>query len=289
MYCANLRRGCILVRLRQAATRPGLFGQEASGRKQILGNEALTKALRILGCFDWNQPEWSVAELSRRTGLNKSHIVKILHEFVRTEYLEQDLETRRYRVGPNAHSLGSGYLCGSKLARRSSERLRRLTHETGHTTTLSAVDGSGVLFLLALDGRTGARPTLPVGSHVPLHATSAGKVCAALLPVVTISRFIANTRLKPITPSTICDPRAFWQQLEDIRRSGFACTFGESTFGVGGIATPILGDGQDVLGAISVLFNLRNETSAARACLTRAMLETGRHVSFEMGATSYPF
>lgn len=254
-----------------------------------MGNEALTKALRVLGCFDWKQPEWSVAELSQRTGLNKSHVVKILREFVRTQYLEQDSKTRRYRVGPNSLSLGSAYLRGSNLLQCSSERLRRIAQDTGQTTTLSVVDRSGVLFLSRVDGRAGAHPTLSVGSHVPLHATSAGKVCAALLPIATVSRFLASTRLEPITPSTIRDPHIFWQQLSEIRRSGFACTFGESTFGVGGIATPILGEGQDLVGALSVLFNLHDETARQRRGLVSTMLAAGRQVSFEMGAASYPF
>jgi DNA-binding IclR family transcriptional regulator len=254
-----------------------------------LGNEALTKALRVLGCFDWKQPEWSVAELSRRTGLNKSHVVKILREFVCTQYLEQDSKTRRYRVGPNSLSLGTAYLCGSNLLQCSSERLRRIAQDTGQTTTLSVVDRSGVLFLLRVDGRAGAHPTLSVGSHVPLHATSAGKICAALLPIATVSRLIASTRLEPITPSTIRDPHVFWEQLDGIRRSGFACTFGESTFGVGGIATPILGEGQNLLGALSVLFNLQDETASQRRGLVSTMLAAGRQVSFEMGASSYPF
>lgn len=254
-----------------------------------MSNYALAKALRILGCFDTKQPEWSVVALSRRTGLNKSHVVKILREFVRAKFLEQDPVSRRYRIGPSALGLGNGYLFGSQLVRRSSEPLRRLTHETGFTTTLSALDQSGVLFVMLLDGQIGARPSLPVGSHVPLHATSAGKICAALLPRPTIDRFIAETRLKPITPATICDPHEFQRQLDDIRQVGFACTFGESTLGVGGIATAIMGEGDSLVGAISVLFKLHGSGTEDRSSLIRAMLDTSRKVSFDLGASHYSY
>lgn len=254
-----------------------------------MSNRALAKALRLLGCFDTKQPEWSVVALSRRTGLNKSHVVKILREFVEAKFLEQDPESRRYRIGPSALSLGTGYLFASQLVRRSGEALRRLAHETGYTTTLSALDRSGVLFVQALDGRIGARPTFPIGSHVPLHATSAGKICAALLPKATLDRFITHTRLEPITPATICDPNAFERQLADIRRVGFACTFGESTSGIGGIATPILGEGDSLVGAIGVLFRLPGGGAAGRNPLVRTMLDTSRKVSIEMGASCYPY
>ena len=250
-----------------------------------MSNQALSNALLVLGRFDALRPEWSVTGLSESTGLEKSHVSRILKEFRLRGFLVQDPLSRRYRVGPQALTLGAGYHAGSGFLKRADVFMRRLVQDTGATATLNVIDGQGVLFVAAKDD--GRRPLFswPVGSYIPLHATAAGKVAAAFAP-----RLSAPARLRTFTPATICRRSVLKDQLAEIRRDGIAFTFGESTYGLAAVAAPILDESDNVAGAISLLSTLaRFRDPGCRRALAAAVSETAGALSRAIGATRYPY
>src|SRR5205807_6533208 len=54
-----------------------------------------------------------------------------------------------------------------------------------------------------------------------------------------IDAYIGSTRLEPLTPRTITDPKELRERLATIRREGFAISLGETVPGAAGIAAPI--------------------------------------------------
>jgi IclR family acetate operon transcriptional repressor len=253
-----------------------------------MSNQALSNALLVLGRFDALRPEWSVTGLSESTGLEKSHVSKILKEFRQRGFLVQDPLSRRYRVGPQALTLGAGYHAASGFVKRADVFMRRLVQDTGATATLNVIDGQGVLFVAAKDD--GQRPLFswPVGSYIPLHATAAGKVAAAFAPRLSAPALEAE-RLRTFTPATICRRSVLKHQLAEIRRAGLAFTFGESTYGLAAVAAPILDENDNVAGAISLLCTLaRLRDADSRRALAAAVSDTAGALSRAIGATRYP-
>ena len=253
-----------------------------------MSNLALAKALLLFGQFSSQHPERSVTELSRATGLSKSNVSKILQEFRAKGFLVQDSASRRYRVGPQALAVGAGYFAGSDLVRCAERVMQNLAKRTDATATLNVVCGSGMLFVNAKNGSQRPVFSWPVGSFIPLHATAAGKIAAAFAE--PHDAVIADTELRSFTPSTICEAETLRQQLSEIRRVGIACTLGESTYGIAGVAAPIL-DGEDkVVGAISVLLPLEHARENGQgAGVADAVCAAARDVSREIGASHYPF
>jgi DNA-binding IclR family transcriptional regulator len=252
-----------------------------------MSNRALAKALLLLGQFNTLHPERSVTELSKAVGLSKSNVSKILKEFRAHGFLVKDKTSRRYRVGPQAVAVGAGYFAGSNLVRCAEKSMQSLVRHTDATATLNVAYGSRVLFAAAKDGGRPAAFSWPVGSYIPLHATAAGKVVAAFADSRGGKPVIADTELRSFTPSTICEIGALLEQFSEIRRGGIAYTFGESTYGVAGIAAPILDSEDAVVGAISVLMPL--EHLRHRASVANAVRQAARDVSREIGAAHYPF
>jgi DNA-binding IclR family transcriptional regulator len=252
-----------------------------------MSHQALAKALLLLGQFNALHPERSVTDLSRVSGLSKSNVSKILKEFRAHGFLVQDKMSRRYRVGPQAIAVGAGYFAGSCLVRCSEKSMQRLVKHTDATATLNVACGSRVLFAAAKDGGKPPAFSWPVGSYIPLHATAAGKIVAAFAERHDGNPMIANAELRSFTPSTICEISTLMEQFSKIRRVGIACTFGESTYGVAGIAAPIVDSEDTVVGAISVLMPLEHARHSAG--VADAVREAARDVSKGIGATNYPF
>ena len=66
--------------------------------------KSLQKALDILNCFT-KKSSWGVTELSEYLDLNKSNVHSILSTFTAMEYLRQDEETGKYRLGMAIYTL----------------------------------------------------------------------------------------------------------------------------------------------------------------------------------------
>lgn len=254
-----------------------------------MGNRALANALGVLLCFDARRPEWRVTDLARETGLDKSHVVKILNEFVEARLILQDAVTRRYRVGPRALAVGAGYATAFPLARQAGAAMRSLSGRTGYTVTLNALDGDDVLHFMSVEGAQAMPGNWPVGTHIPWHATAAGKVHAAFLPAPNFERLFERPELPSFTPATIRDPRRFRGQIEEIRRRGYAVTLGESTPGLGAMAMPVFGPTDRFLGAVSLLFPIGRVAHMERPPLVAALCETATGLSRKSGAERYPY
>jgi DNA-binding IclR family transcriptional regulator len=255
-----------------------------------MSNYALSKALFVLRQFDALCPEWGVTDLSERTGLSVSHVSKILREFRNNGFLVQDPQSRRYRVGPQALTLGAGYHSGSDVIRRADKFIHRLVQRTDATATLNVIEGSRILFVAAWGNGHPPHFSWPVGSYIPLHATAAGKVAAAFSVPDSQSTPIDACDLRTFTPATICDLPSLLKQFSNVRRQGVAYTLGESTYGLAAVAAPVLGTDDHVIGAISVLMSVdRARDGACSATIAAALRETARDVSRAIGATHYPY
>ena len=89
------------------------------------------------------------------------------------------------------------------------------------------------------------------GQMLPLHIGASGQVLLAWMPEEVRERLLSGP-LEPMTPNTICDPRALRERLELIRRQGYMITHGEAYLGSTGIAAPVFGRDGGVMASISV-------------------------------------
>jgi DNA-binding IclR family transcriptional regulator len=93
-----------------------------------------------------------------------------------------------------------------------------------------------------------------VGKTFPLHCTSLGKVLLAWGPSDTTQALLAGP-LEPATENTIIEPDRLLEELEGVRRQGYAVDHEEITRGIMCVAAPVFGVVEgDAVCAISVTF-----------------------------------
>jgi IclR family KDG regulon transcriptional repressor len=235
-----------------------------------MGIKALENALTVFRCFSAAQPEWRIVSLSRATGLSKSHVFKIIQEFVAAGFLTKDVESVVYRVGPQAMAVGAGFLTSHPLARIGGDFIRDLARETGLTVTLNITDGEAIFFVALSEGSRGGYPSWPVGAALPRYATAAGKVHAAFIGDGGARCHLA-------------------EELSAVKERGFACARGESTPGLGAIGVPVFRDYSQLAGAISLLFPLERDEMGRRKSVLRLLRQTAANISHRIGAEYYPF
>ncbi len=213
--------------------------------------KSLQKALEILNCFT-RKSSWGVTEISELLDLNKSNVHNILSTFKAMNYLDQDPESGKYKLGLSVYSLcyslGESLSIGSiaapylqELADFAKERVYlAIPHEDEIIYVNSAYPKADIGLMRAI-----------IGEHAKMHCTGLGKAMLAFLPAEQQQTYLSKP-LQPYTEYTITDRGRLQAELEEIRRQGYAVDNMEHEFGIKCVAMPILGRNRQVAAAVSI-------------------------------------
>ena len=149
-------------------------------------SQSLERGLAILSSFHANRSLIGVSELSRGLDLSRSTAHRYVTTLAKLGYLQQDPESKRYRLGPKVLDLGFSALNSMDLLEISAPYLRQLSDETQHTVNLAILDGTDVVYIercrTTRPGQQDIDLNLHVGARLPAYCTAMGKAILAFLP-----------------------------------------------------------------------------------------------------------
>jgi DNA-binding IclR family transcriptional regulator len=116
---------------------------------------------------------------------------------------------------------------------------------------LAIRDDDKALYLDRVSGHASVPVVSQMGSRLPLHCTGVGKVLLAHAPQEVQERVLAN--LTRVTPYTITQPGRMREQLDAIRRDGFALTLEEMSLGACSVAVPVRAADGTVAGGLGIV------------------------------------
>lgn len=212
---------------------------------------ALDSALLVLESFiDTRKTGQSLSEVVQAVGLNKSRVFRILATLQQHGYVEQDPDTRDYRLGLKLLELGGVVQRRLDVVSAARPALDRLAHATGETVFLGVVDGLETLCVDKRESQQSIRLHAEVGGRSPLHVGGVPKVLLAYL-VEDDPAILQRLDLVSITPATITDVTELARLLAGIRRDGYVVTQGDLDWGAASIAAPIRDHNGKVVAAVS--------------------------------------
>jgi len=225
----------------------------ASASPKLPRIQSLARASSIIDVIAASGEEGlSLSEISRATSLNKTTTFNLLASLVTLRFLDQDKNTRRYRLGLRNLELGrivQQRLHISHLARPILTGLCRKTNETVNLGLPYLLD------LLVVDSFQGSRllhSTTSPGWRSMYHCTALGKAFMARWDEPMRDTIYRLCGLPPQTPHTITDIDILEAQLAQFQEQGYAIDVEENELGVNGIATSIVNGLGEVAAAISV-------------------------------------
>ncbi len=220
--------------------------------KPRYGIEALARGLEILALFSSESPSLSLTEIVATLDLNKSTAFRVLSTLEALGYLERDPATRRYRPGLKVLQLGFTALNGLEVGQVARPYLERLAQRVDETASLGVLDGMRVMYVDRIRNRAIVGVVIGIGSHVPAHCTSLGKVLLADLPPDELNHRLADADLKAFTSHTLTDQRALLGELTLVRQRGYATSNEELAVGLRAVAAPIRNASRKAVAAINV-------------------------------------
>jgi IclR family pca regulon transcriptional regulator len=222
-------------------------GEPDPGQEYV---RALDRGLAVIRAFDEAHPRRTLAEVARAVGLAPATARRLLHTLQSLDYVGTD--GRTWSLRPRLLELGAAYLSTTTVWDVVRERLERLAGEVAETASAGVLDDSHVLYTVRVPYRRIMTMNVEVGSRIPAHASSMGRVLLADLDDAELDAWLERTALDPVTARTVQSPAQLRDLVGQVREQGWSFLDQELEAGVQCVAAPVHGADGRVLAAITL-------------------------------------
>lgn len=243
---------------------------------------SVAKAFRLLDILTEAKAPLSLAELSERSGWAKSTVYGLISTMRESSVIEQHSDGR-YFLGVRLFEYGcavSGCWSVSELSR---SYLQHLSSKTGESVFLSVLNRNEVITIDQVQSRAGLRVVSEVGTRLPIHCTSQGKVFLAAMTEAEAIRIFKSKSLLAYTPQTLVSWAKMESELAAIRRQNYAVENGEYKIGLQSVSSPIRDISGQVKYAVGVVGMFRDIQSRDFKDAVLLTQDTATQISTALG------
>ena len=250
--------------------------------------QSLQRGLEILVAVAQADQPLGITDLSRRFGLAKGSISRLVATLAQQSFLTRDPETAKYRLSMKLWEFGHGaasQLDVRGIARPVMAALNAATRETVHLTVLT--ESNVMVFLDKLDSIRAIRPNIELGATLPAYCVANGKAMLAFLPKARMDRILRG-KLRKFTDTTITRKSELLQDLDKVRRLGYAVNRGEYLHDVSGLAAPILDRTGVAVAALGISVPTSRMAQGLIDDLGPRLVKSAREISLALGYRDDP-
>ncbi len=182
------------------------------------GVQSVDRALTILAILA-RLGEAGVTEIALELGVHKSTAFRLVATLESHGMVEQNEDRGKYRLGVGVLRLAAATTARLDVVQEARAVSRKLAADTGETVNIAVLAESSALYVDQVAGHSALPSHNWVGQHIPLHATSNGKLR---------------------------------QELEQVREQGYAVAVDELEVGLTAVAAPIRNAHGEVIASLSV-------------------------------------
>jgi DNA-binding IclR family transcriptional regulator len=242
----------------------------------------ISKVLMILEALQGSSAGLGLKAICDITGIHKSTAHRFLKHLERERYLIRT-EAGAYLIGPRLSQMSARGNQGATLQAVARPILWELWKSTQETVNLAVLDQGTVLYVDVIESPHEFRLSSRVGTRRSLHVTALGKALAAFLPPEVRDNVLSTITFQPATSKTIMNLLQFRQDLEKIRRQGFAVDDEEAVQGARCVSAPILNSDREPIAAVSVSGPVTRVSPDQVGVLAEAVCDAARSISVAMG------
>lgn len=213
--------------------------------------QSLDRGLKILLLLT-ERKNVGVTELAKELQVNKSTAFRLLETLVMNFLVEQDESSGKYRLGIGVLRISEKMLNSFDIitiSRPFLVKLAEATHESAHLCVFS----SGKAFVIdQVVSSEAMKVTAKIGKIEPLYSSAVGKCLMAYRTEKERDKLLDKMEMTPFTPATITSREVLKEQLERIRKTGYAVDEEELTPGVRCMAAPIYNHRGEVINCLGI-------------------------------------
>ncbi len=202
--------------------------------------------------FSVEKPEWGVSEVAEWLRYPKSSISEMMSALAHQGLLQRTGD-RKYRLGWRIMAMSRVLLETTEFrdeARRAMEHLVSLFGETVH---LAALERGQVIYVEKLRGTRAVQVSVTaVGGKFAAHASAVGKALLSYRPWEEVVEIFEVEGMPALTPNTITTLDDFREELDGVRRKGYAHDIEEADLELCCVAAPVKDYTGEVVASMSL-------------------------------------
>lgn len=240
----------------------------------------LERGLRLLQLFDRTTTTLGASDIARSLAIPRSTVFRIVQTLEHLGYLERAGSV--YRLGPAVLRLGFEYLASLELTDLARPIVERLRDQTGYPAQLVIRDGREVVVVLKTHGTSALTSTVGIGTRLPAHATTLGRVLLGDLGEAELRGLYPEARLESFGPATPKTASELARLVAADAARGFAATEGFFERGIASIVAPVRESGGRTIAAISVTLPAGTVDARMREELAVAVRDAAQALSHRL-------
>lgn len=209
------------------------------------------KAISLLDLFSFEEPEHGLTEVARRSGFDKATTRRLLLSLARHGFVDQDPETRQYRLGAGLTRLARIREARFPILQTALPFMRELSIATSETVHLAEAGNGSLLTIHVEHPARASRVNVNVGVYLPLHSTASGLAYLARAREDVVKEALGKP-LAAFTSRTLTDPAAVRGEIEAVRARGYSIMDQGFEEGVFSVAAAIVGSDGYAIGTLAI-------------------------------------
>ena len=239
--------------------------------------------LNLLEIFCKNCIPMGITELSNLLLEGKSSIFKNIKILEELEYIEQDQESKKYRLTTKLLEIVNESLKCYYGRTKITKYLKTITEKTGETCYFGIKNKKNRIVyvdrflndsMIAINTNIGESP-LP-------YCTAHGKALLAFLDTEDIEN-IVKEGFEKFTENTVTNKQELFEKLKNIRVNGYAMDEEEREKGFRCIAAPVFNSKKEAIGAIGISGTIQSLTEDRVKEYAKIIKEVADKVSINIG------
>ncbi|GAB5494408.1 MAG: DNA-binding transcriptional repressor XynR [Phototrophicaceae bacterium] len=213
---------------------------------------SVQRAFDILNLFNHQTVELGITEIAKALDLHKSTASGLVYTLQANNYLEQNPDNRKYRLGLKLVERSSIVLGQLEIRQVATPFLNHLRDWSQENVNLAIRDYHEVIYIERILSNQNLSFRNEVGKRAFVHSTALGKAMIAQLPDDEALEILGSYELRALTAHTLLDIDDIMNDLALTRRRGFALDDQENELGGRCVSAPIFNHLGVAFAAISV-------------------------------------
>ncbi len=211
---------------------------------------AIERGLSVMRAFRDQSDRLTLSDVARLVSLPRATARRCLLTLRALGYVES--QGRYFSLSPQVLTLAQAYLSSSPLPRIAQSSLERVSEILGESCSLSLLHCDEVIYVARSTRKRIGSLHRDVGSHLPAHCTSMGRVLLAALSDADLESYFAVAHLEEFTRRTVTDKHELRERIEKVRAREYCIVDQELEPDLRSIALPVFNASGRVVAALNV-------------------------------------
>ena len=245
--------------------------------------QSFARGLEVIRSFSASAPCQTLTEVAVRSGLSRAGARRILLTLEHLGYVRSD--GKLFSLTPRILDLGFAYLSSMPIWNLAEPVMQTLARQVKESCSAAVLDGTDIVYVLRVSTHKIMSISLGVGSRLPAHCTSMGRMLLSALPEDQLLACLAASSITARTRYTLTNTDALLHEIAQVRCQGWSLVDQELEEGLVSMAAPISNRAGQIIAALNIS-GQANRTSAKtmQNTMLPALLAAAATVSSLLGS-----